>query len=99
MTDQGDAPTWIVVITTTITEATMITERLRSLGVPAMMHREAGANVFAFSIGTYGQARVLVPEAYFNQAAGLLEPGPTLLDESDDEDFDDDAESYESYTD
>lgn len=101
MTEQnethGDSPTWIAIITTSIPEATMIAERLRSLGIPAMMHHEAGASAFALSVGSYGQARVLVPESFFNRAAGLLESDPALLDEPEDED--DGSDEYYDYDD
>ena len=57
-----------------ITEATMLAERLKSLGVPAVVQNEPVALALGLTIGPYAQARVLVPEGFFEQALELLEP-------------------------
>ena len=93
----GPEPTWIVVATSSgVTEAAMIAERLRSLDIPAAVQYEPGAPAMGITVGPFGQARVLVPESFFEQATIALEP-PDFGDESlllldDDDDYDSDDE-------
>jgi hypothetical protein len=83
---------WIVVATTAgIIEATMIAERLKSLGIPAIVQNEPIGAVLGLSIGKFGEARVAVPEVFFQNALNVLEPGDPLLEDSYD-DLDDDDE-------
>jgi hypothetical protein len=86
---------WMVVATTYgMTEASIIAGRLHSLGIPAVIHREAVSTALAFVVGPIGEARVLVPEAYYDLAMATLEPDESLPwlgdgneeDESDGED-------------
>jgi Putative prokaryotic signal transducing protein len=71
----NDRPNWIVVARMSgITEAMMFVERLKSLGVPAVVQNEPVALALGLAIGPYAQARVLVPEGFFEQALELLEP-------------------------
>ncbi len=74
--------TWIVVARLSgVTEATMFAERLRSLGVPAVVQNEPIALALGLAIGPYAQVRVLVPEGFFDQALDLLEaPDSSELD-------------------
>ncbi len=88
----GPEPTWIVVATSSgVTEPAMIAERLRSLDIPAAVHYESGAPAMGITVGTFGQARVLVPESFFDRAVNALEP-PDYDDESlllpEDDEFD-----------
>ena len=72
---ENNKPTWIVVARMPgVTEATMLAERLKSLGVPAVVQNEPVALALGLAIGPYAQARVLVPEGFFEQALELLEP-------------------------
>jgi hypothetical protein len=87
---------WMVVATTAgITEASIIAERLKSLGVPSMVHREPLGGVLGLSIGM-GQARVVVPEAYYEIVMRILEPDEsTLWLEDGEEDNQDDEQDPE----
>src|SRR5258706_15657208 len=77
---------WIVVaITAGITEATMIAERLKSLGIPAIVQNEPIGAVIGLSIGKFGEARVAVQESFFHNALNVLEPGDPLLEDEYDE--------------
>jgi hypothetical protein len=88
--DQVGGINWIVVATTSgVTEAAMIAGRLKSLGIPAIVQNEPISAVLGLSVGRFGEARVAVPEDFFDRAIDILEPGPELLedeyDNSDDE--------------
>jgi hypothetical protein len=85
-----DGPTWMVVAKTFgVTEASIIAGRLHSLGIPAIVQWEAAGAAFGLSFGPLGQARVLVPDDYYEAAIATLEPDasiPWLTDgEADDE--------------
>ncbi|MCC7209867.1 MAG: DUF2007 domain-containing protein [Anaerolineae bacterium] len=97
---QREQPVWMVVATTGgVTEAAIIAERLKSLGIPAFIDRESLGAVLGLTVGM-GQARVVVPEPFYDAAMAVLEPDPDIpwlgdgdeddafddLDESDDED-------------
>jgi hypothetical protein len=92
--DQSDGINWIVVATTSgITEAAMIAGRLKSLGIPAIVQNEPIGAVLGLSIGRFGEAKVAVPEGFFDRAIDILEPGPDLLeDEYDDSDDEQDTD-------
>jgi hypothetical protein len=80
---------WMVVATTYgMTEASIIAGRLHSLGIPAVIHREAVSTALALVVGPLGEARVLVPEAYYDLAMATLEPDDSLpwLGDGDEED-------------
>ncbi len=92
-------PTWMVVAKTSgATEASIIAGRLHSLGIPAIVQREAVSTAFGLSVGPLAEARVLVPEAFYDAAMATLEPDESLLwltdgeadDDSGDEAGDDD---------
>ncbi len=88
-------PVWMVVATTAgITEASIIAERLKSLGIPCLIHRESLGGVLGLSIGM-GQARVVVPEAFYEITMRVLEPDdsiPWLGDGEEEDDQDDEQE-------
>jgi hypothetical protein len=91
---EGHEPVWIVVATTAgITEASIIAERLKSLGIPSMVHQEPLGGVLGLSIGM-GQARVVVPEAYYEVTMRILEPDESIpwLEDGEEEDGDQDDE-------
>jgi hypothetical protein len=93
--DQDDQDWMVVARTFGITEASIIAERLHSLGIPAVIHREAASTALAVVVGPLGEARVLVPQAYYDLAMATLEPDDSVpwLDEGDeDEESDDDDE-------
>lgn len=88
--DNREGINWIVIATTSgVTEAAMIAERLKSLGIPAIVQNEPIGAVLGLSIGRFGEAKVAVPESFFDRAIDVLEPGPELLesgyDDADDE--------------
>lgn len=78
----------VVAKTFGVTEASIIAGRLHSLGIPAIVQREAASSVFGLSVGPLGEARVLVPEEYYELAVATLEPDdstPWLTGGEDDE--------------
>ena len=81
---QHDSQNWLVVLTTHgVMEATMIAERLRSLGIPAIVHNEPLGAIYGLTIGPLGEAKVLVPESFFDRATEALDDGSQLLDDDD----------------
>ena len=55
--DNQEAINWIVIATTSgVTEAAMIAERLKSLGIPAIVQNEPIGAVLGLSIGRFGEA-------------------------------------------
>ncbi len=77
-----------------MTEASIIAGRLESLGIPVLVQRESAAAAFGLTYGPLAEARVLVPEKYYELAMAALEPDDSLLqlDDGDDLDFMDDEE-------
>ncbi len=93
--DKNHEPVWMVVATTAgMTEASIIAERLKSLGIPSMIHREPLGGILGLSIGM-GQARVVVPEAYYEVTMRILEPDDSIpwLEDGEEEDGDQDEDS------
>jgi hypothetical protein len=86
----------VVARTFGMTEASIIAGRLHSLGIPAVIHREAASMALAVVVGPLGEARVLVPEAYYDLAMATLEPDDALpwLDDGEEDESDDDDEQY-----
>ncbi len=86
-------PNWIVVAKTNdLTEASIIAGRLQSLGIPAFVQRESLSTVLGLSWGPLSEAKVLVPEDYYEAAMATLEPDDLLwLDDGED----DAGDSYE----
>jgi hypothetical protein len=88
-------PVWLVLLKTFgTTEAIMIVERLRSLGIPAIVEYEGIGSVLGLTIGPMGEARVLVPESFFGQSVDVLGLADVLLLDSAEED-DEDWEVYD----
>ncbi len=87
---------WMVVAKANgVTEASIIAGRLQSLGIPVVVQREAASAAFGLTVGPFAEARVLVPEKYYELAMATLEPDDSLLqlDDGDDElDFEDEDE-------
>jgi hypothetical protein len=91
-------PVWMVVATASgIAEAAIIAGRLESLGIPAYIDRESLGAVLGLTVGI-GQARVVVPQQFYEAALAVLEPDPDIpwlgdgddMDEDDGEDVEDD---------
>jgi hypothetical protein len=92
-----DRAVWMVVATASYLEATIISGRLASFGIPSYIHRESVGIILGLSIGL-GEAQVVVPEAYYEAALLVLDPDDAaarLNDGLPDEDFyeDDDDNS------
>ncbi len=79
-----------------VTEASIIAGRLESLGIPVVIQRESASAAFGLIYGPLAEARVLVPEKYYEMAMAALEPDDSLLQlgdgETDDVDFAEDDE-------
>ena len=90
--DQNDKDWMVVARTFGMTEASIIAGRLHSLGIPAVIHREAASTALALMVGPLGEARVLVPPAYYDLAMATLEPDDSVpwLGDGDEEDESDD---------
>ncbi len=92
---RDNTPNWMVVATTYgMTEAAIIAGRLQSLGIPAFVQRESAA-LMIFGDGPGAQAKVLVPERYYEMAMATIEPDedlPWLEDGEDEEDDERDAD-------
>ncbi len=92
--DPNDKDWMVVARTFGMTEASIIAGRLHSLGIPAVIHREAASTALALMVGPLGEARVLVPQAYYDLAMATLEPDDSLpwLGDGDEEDERDDGD-------
>ncbi len=90
-----DRSVWMVVANAGYLEATIISGRLASFGIPSYIHRESVGMILGLSIGL-GEAQVVVPEAYYEAARLVLDPDDAaarLDDGLPDEDFYDDNDS------
>jgi hypothetical protein len=96
-------PTWMVVAKTFgVTEASIIAGRLQSLNIPAIVQREAAGSALGLSYGPLGEARVLVPEEYYDLAIATLDPDesiPWLTDGEDTGESPDEADDDERFAD
>lgn len=97
--DKNSGTNWIVVASVASIEAEIIAGRLKSLGVPVFLQREAAAAAIGLTIGV-GAVKILVPESHYKFVMATLYPDeslPWLSDgEEDDEDdeFEGDDEQY-----
>jgi hypothetical protein len=67
-------------------EAHIVAGRLKSEGIPALVHQAPGANAIGIHIGSLGEVTVLVREEDYWRALEILEPdSPALLPDSDDD--------------
>lgn len=76
LTKRGpDNQTWYVVAHATgMAGAEIVAGLLRSANIPVFLFREAGSTVIPVSFGLLGAIQVAVPEAYYTEAAALLDP-------------------------
>ncbi|MCS6872032.1 MAG: DUF2007 domain-containing protein [Anaerolineae bacterium] len=92
---RSQPPIWMVVAIGSYLEANIISGRLTSFGIPNYIHRESVGLVLGLSIGL-GEARVVVPEAYYEAALLVLEPDDSVArltdGDFDQEFYDDDDE-------
>jgi hypothetical protein len=93
-------PQWMVVYTTfNSPEAHIVAGRLKSEGIPALVHQAPGASAIGIHIGSLGEVTVLVREEDYWKAIEILEPdSPALLPDSDEDIIDiefDEAEDDE----
>ncbi len=73
-----DQKTWYVVAhTADLASAAIPAGLLRSAGIPVFLFREAvGSSAIPLSVGLLGGVDVAVPEAYYLEAAALLDDDP-----------------------
>ncbi len=96
----GNLPTkrdenWMVVARANgVTEASIIAGRLESLGIPVVIQREAASAALGLIYGPMAEARVLVPEKYYEFAMATLEPDDSLLQLDDGESEEDGEQDF-----
>jgi hypothetical protein len=54
-------------------EANLIKSMLEAANIPVMVSQEGAGATFGFTLGLMGEAEILVPEKYADEARGLLE--------------------------
>jgi len=77
---------WMVVyVTYNVMEAHIVAGRLQSEGIPALVHREAGASAMGIHIGGLGEVKVLVHPPDYDDALAILDPDEphSLSDDND----------------
>lgn len=95
---QDEPPSWMVVVSTYNTiEAHIIAGRLQSEGIGAWVHQDPFGSAMGFTVGAFGEVKVLVDAANYDAALAILEDEPldALPGEVDqviyeDDEFDDD---------
>ncbi|NDJ77031.1 MAG: DUF2007 domain-containing protein [Chloroflexi bacterium] len=71
-----DRKTWYVVAyAASITDAEIPAGLLRSADIPVYLLREAINSALPLSVGLMGGVEIVVPEAYYEVAMALLDPG------------------------
>lgn len=80
---QNDGSTWMVAyITYDLMEAHIIVGRLQHEGIMAIVDHLVGRAAFGITLGMWGEVRVLVHPADFEDSQIILFPeGPELLDD------------------
>jgi hypothetical protein len=74
---QSRPPELIVIFTTyDVTEAYIVAGRLQSEGIPALVHKEPAGTAIGLTVGTLGEAKVLVDSRDYERALDLLESEP-----------------------
>jgi hypothetical protein len=63
----------VVYLTYNLSEAYIIAGRLEVEGVPAMVHRQAGAGAFGITVGSLGEVSVLVHPPDYERALAILD--------------------------
>ena len=86
----------VVATAYSMAEAAIIAGRLQSLGIPAFVRRES-VGLLIFGDGPGAQAKVLVPEKYYEMSIATLEPDEDilLLGDGEDEEYYEDDENDE----
>ncbi len=81
---------WEEVATTAgIAQAQIIVGRLQTEGIPARAWQESVGQSTGMIFGSLGMGHVLVPEEYFDQALDILDNVDEIIDEEDDDQWDD----------
>ncbi len=76
----------VVYTTFNAPEAHIVAGRLKSEGIPALVHQAPGANAIGIHIGSLGEVTVLVREEDYWRAIAILEPdSPALLPDNGDD--------------
>jgi hypothetical protein len=75
----------VVAIANGLAQAAIIQGRLEAEGIPARIHQEPAGVAIGLTVGTLGQAKVLVPEPMAEEALRILEE-PDREREEDEED-------------
>ena len=83
--DFTDAPWEVVAVADGLAQAAIIRGRLEVEGIPARVNQEPAGVALGLTIGTLGQAEVLVPKPLAEEALGILEQSGEEV-ESDDKD-------------
>jgi hypothetical protein len=83
--DYNDVPWEVVAVADGLAQAAIIQGRLEVEGIPARVNQEPAGVALGLTIGTLGQAEILVPEPLADQALAILEQSGELA-EGDDED-------------
>ena len=76
-TTSGDdeATRWeVVAVANGLAQASIIQGRLESEGVPTQVWQEPAGVAIGLTVGTLGQAKILVPEPLVDEALQILEP-------------------------
>ena len=80
-----EVPWEVVAVVDGLAQAAIVQGRLEAEGVPARIHQEPAGVAIGLTVGTLGQARVLVPEPLAEDALNILE-GPEQGPEEAEED-------------
>jgi hypothetical protein len=54
--------------------AGVIKSLLESNGIPVLLEAKSGGSVYAFSVGSLGEVRILVPKVFADKARELIKP-------------------------
>jgi hypothetical protein len=71
--DYADVPWEVVAVADGLAQAAIIQGRLEVEGIPARVNQEPAGVALGLTIGTLGQAEVLVPEPLADKALDILE--------------------------
>jgi hypothetical protein len=75
----------VVAVTNGLAQAAIIQGRLDAEGIPARIHQEPAGVAIGLTVGTLGQAEVLVPEEMAEQALRVLEDSDQEIEEDDED--------------
>ncbi len=71
--DFANVPWEVVAVADGLAQAAIIRGRLEVEGIPTRVNQEPAGVALGLTIGTLGQAKVLVPEPLAEEALGILE--------------------------